>query len=260
MDELTAVQEQRPAAVSADNNAQENSGEQMLRDMDEVAEEIERTFSYDWYQVCRKEMFAHLRDPAVTIRKDSITFNTSCIEGMEDIVYVQVMINPEEQRMVVRKCDENDKDSLRWCISKPDKRKSRKITSKPFSKKIYEMMGWNEKCRYKILGYRISYEGEQIYVFKLSEPEIFMERRKKGDPVREQMTEEEVKADIAASRKPFYPENWKDSFGLPVEEHAEDLKIDTVDGYSPMDNFSGSTAAPKDPETQDQSEQTEDVT
>ena len=76
MDELTAVQEQRPAAVSADNNAQENSGEQMLRDMDEVAVEIERTFSYDGYQVCRKEMFAHLRDPAVTIRKDSITFNT----------------------------------------------------------------------------------------------------------------------------------------------------------------------------------------
>lgn len=35
--------------------------------------------------------------------------------------------------MVVRKCEENDKDALRWCIEKPDKRKSRKMSNKLFS-------------------------------------------------------------------------------------------------------------------------------
>lgn len=35
----------------------------------------------------RKELFAHLRDPAIVIRKDSITFNTACITGLEDVVY-----------------------------------------------------------------------------------------------------------------------------------------------------------------------------
>ena len=37
------------------------------------------------YQVVRKELFAHLRDPAIVIRKDSITFNTACITGLEDV-------------------------------------------------------------------------------------------------------------------------------------------------------------------------------
>lgn len=55
---------------------------------DARTEERQNTFSYDGYQVVRKELFAHLRDPAIVIRKDSITFNTACITGLEDVVYV----------------------------------------------------------------------------------------------------------------------------------------------------------------------------
>ena len=109
---------------------------------DAKAEELESTFSYDGYQVVRKELFAHLRDPAIVIRKDSITFNTACISGLEDVVYVHVMFNSDLKRIVVRGCDENDKDALRWCIAKPDKRKSRKMSCKPFSELVYNEMGW----------------------------------------------------------------------------------------------------------------------
>ena len=143
----------------------------------ERAAEIQRTFSYDGYQIVRREMFAHLREPSVVLRKDSITFNTACINGLEDAVYIQVMINRDQHRMVIRKCEENDKDSLRWCISKPDKRKSRKISSKEFSRRIYELMDWNDKCRYKVLGHRIEFEGNILYVFELDEPEIVFEPR-----------------------------------------------------------------------------------
>lgn len=101
-------------------------------DRDARAEELESAFSYDGYQVVRKELFAHLRDPAIVIRKDSITFNTACITGLEDVVYVHVMFNNDLKRIVVRGCDENDKDALRWCVAKPDKRKSRKMSCKPF--------------------------------------------------------------------------------------------------------------------------------
>ena len=56
--------------------------EQAEKDRDARAEELESTFSYDGYQVVRKELFAHLRDPAIVIRKDSITFGrqkNSCV-------------------------------------------------------------------------------------------------------------------------------------------------------------------------------------
>jgi len=139
--------------------------EQMRDDFSEREQrrrEYEESFSYDGYEVVRKELFAHLRDPAVTIRRDSVTFNTACINGLEDVVYIQIEINRELKRMVIRGCGENDKDALRWCIAKPDKRKSRKMSGREFSSGLYNTMGWDENCRYKILGYRIEFEGETL--------------------------------------------------------------------------------------------------
>ena len=33
------------------------------------------------------------------------------------------------------------------------------------------------------------------------------------------------------NRIPFYPKEWKDSFGLPVEEHKKALETNLTDGY-----------------------------
>lgn len=88
--------------------------------VDQKAIELAKDFSYEGYQVVRRELFAHLREPAVVIRRDSVTFNTACIAGLEDAVYIQILVNQDNKRMVVRKCEENDKDALRWCVAKPD--------------------------------------------------------------------------------------------------------------------------------------------
>lgn len=203
---------------------------------DAKAEELENTFSYDGYQVVRKELFAHLRDPAIVIRKDSITFNTACISGLEDVVYVHVMFNSDLKRIVVRGCDENDKDALRWCIAKPDKRKSRKMSCKPFSELVYNEMGWDSDCRYKILGYRINFEGETLYVFDLLVPEIFHEgqKRKKGESAPQS---EETKP--VNTRKGFYPDDIAGTFGVPVEEHLKESEVKQIDGYVSMGILTG---------------------
>ena len=219
--------------------------------VDQKAIELAEDFSYEGYQVVRRELFAHLREPAVVIRRESETFNTACIAGIEDAVYIQILVNQDNKRMVVRKCEENDKDALRWCVAKPDKRKSRKMTNKIFSAMMYEMMGWNLDCRYKILGHKITFEDETIYVFDLMETEIFLDikgKRAKKDTESQSTTEsannieetvssntdnersaEEIKR---KNRIPFYPKEWKDSFGLPVEEHRKALEINMLDGYA----------------------------
>ena len=203
--------------------------------------ELEQSFSYDGYQIVRKELFAHLRDPAITIRKDSVTFNTACIEGLEDVVYIHMMFNRELKRIVVEGCDENDKDALRWCIAKPDKRKSRKMVGRPFSELVYREMGWDENCRYKILGYRIQFEGKTLYVFDLMVPEIFHERksRKKNEQASQEVAEtpnEDAQNNNPAetevnTRKGYYPDDVANTFGVPVEQHRADTEIQQMDGY-----------------------------
>ena len=227
--------------------------EMMINQTIENTENIDQKaqdFSYDGYQVVRRELFAHLREPAVVIRRDSVTFNTACIAGLEDAVYIQILVNQDNKRMVVRKCEENDKDALRWCIEKPDKRKSRKMSNKLFSAMMYDMMGWNTDCRYKILGHKITHEDETMYIFDLLETEIFMDtkRKKKANPdsleKKEELVtaetdqtpeqnQEEIAAKVARklNRIPFYPKDWKDSFGLSVEEHKKALETNITDGY-----------------------------
>ena len=220
---------------------------------DQKAIELAKDFSYDGYQVVRRELFAHMREPAVVIRRNSVTFNTACIDGLEDTVYIHLLINPELKRLVIMKAEENEKNALRWCIAKPDKRKSRKMTNKIFSPMLYDLMGWDPICRYKILGHKISYEGETIYVFDLTEPEIFTDIKSKdretaikvleqtkqnakdpSDETKEQggLTEEELKKEIRKqNRQGYFPESWRDSFGLSLDEHQKALSIDIKDGY-----------------------------
>ena len=215
--------------------------------------ELEQSFSYDGYQVVRKELFAHLRDPAITIRKDSVTFNTACIEGLEDVVFIHMMFNKELKRIVVEGCEENDKDALRWCIAKPDKRKSRKMTGKPFSELVYREMGWDENCRYKMLGYRIQFEGKTLYVFDLTVPEVFHERKKaqKGEKTLPKGTRQETEntgaeEPVVNTRKGYYPDDVANTFGVPVEQHRADTEFQQMDGYVSVGVLTGKTqeAAP----------------
>ena len=190
-------------------------------------------------------MFAHLGVPAVTIRKDSITFNTACINGFEDVVYIQILVSANQKRIAIRKCDENDKDALRWCIAKPDKRKTRKIVGKKFSAMIYQMMGWDDTCRYKITGHRIEFQGEPLYVFELQEPEIFRERPKRTKEEQEELAkgmspeelEELRKREIAESRKAFFPADAANTFGVPVEEHENRPNFGNPNAYVGMTAF-----------------------
>lgn len=202
---------------------------------EERAMELEQEFSFDGYQVVRWELFAHQRDPAVVIRRDSIAFNTACIRGLEDTVYILVLINPDTRRMVIKKCTEDDKNALRWCVSRPEKRVSRKVSSKQFSAMLYKLLDWDEDCRYKILGYRISVDSEPVYIFDLLEPEVFYDRRKQAAkeepafPVSEPLEENtEHTANGTASKEAT------SGFGVSLEDNQQALQV-SLDEYQSAD-------------------------
>ena len=206
----------------------ELSAEQMS-EQEQRRTEIEQTFDYDGYQVARRELFAHLRDPAIIIRKDSITFNTACIAGLEDVVYVNIMFNSDLKRLVVKGCNENDRDALRWCIAKPDKRKSRKMSCRLFSELLYKEMDWSGDCRYKILG------------FDLVAAEVFHECKKKQSADQQPTTvaEENTEEQPVNPRKGYYPDDIAGTFGMPVEQHRQESELRQMDGFVSVGMLTG---------------------
>lgn len=185
-----------------------------------IAEEA--GFSFDGYQVVRREFFSHKFDPTLTIKGNSIIFNNACISKMEQVVYVQVLVNPTTEKLVIRPCEEGARDAIRWCVVRDEKRKSRQITCGLFTAKLYEMMGWEALYRYKLQGTRINYKGEHLYVFDLTSTEIFL-------PVIKDPDNPKAKAKRSAA---VYPADWRDSFGIPVHEHTESTNIDLMEGFA----------------------------
>ena len=200
------------------------SQEEITTAREERRLELQQRFNPQRMKVVRKELFANLRDPAVTIRDGNITFNTACINGLEDVIWVNLMIDEEAGLLAVQECDENDKHALRWCIAKPDKRKSRKMTCPGFTDLLYSMMNWDKKCRYKILGYQIEFEGKPLYIFDLSAYKIFQEKPKKGEEG------ENVQVDMPVDRKGYFPEDIANTFGVPVDEHKKEMEVTELDG------------------------------
>ena len=190
----------------------------------------EASFSYAGYQVVRREFISHRFDPAMTIRGNSITFNNSCISKLEDATYVQFLINPTERKLAIRPCEEGARDAVRWCVVRGEKRKSREITCRPFTEKLYQLMGWEEIYRYKLQGMRITYQGESLYLFDLSAKEAFLPQTR--DP-------ETGKVKRPAA---ILDASWLDSFGMNVDEHAASTQIDLSEGFispditAPADN------------------------
>ena len=179
----------------------------------------EANFSFEGYQVVRREFISHTFDPAMTIRGNSITFNNSCISKLEDATYIQFLINASTQKLVIRPCDEGAKDAVRWCLVRGDKRKSREISCKELTSRLYEILGWEKVYRYKFQGMRINYRGEILYLFDLNEKEAFLPQKK--DP----------QTGKVPQSKALYPDEWKDSFGSTVAEHDAATQIDLEQGF-----------------------------
>lgn len=207
----------------------------VMSEKEERRLEIQRAFNPDRCKVIRKELFASLRDPSVTIRDGNITFNTACINDLEGVVYVKLLYDENLRFLSVTECDENDKHALRWCVARTDKRKSRKMRCPGFTGPLFKQLGWSDKCRYKVLGYKIDFEGKIYYVFDLNVPQIFNEKPKKGE---EQLDEngEVVEVD---TRTGFYPDDIANTFGVPMEQYKKEAEITDMDGFVTVAGFTG---------------------
>ena len=109
---------------------------------------------------------------------------------------------------------------------------------------VFASLVYDKTCRYKILGYRIEYEGEALYIFDLKIPEIFEDRKR---PRRNSVTLGENKnqgpveqAEQTSWRKGFYAGDIANTFSVPVEAHRAETEFKQMDGYVSIGMLNGS--------------------
>lgn len=167
------------------------------------------------YQVTRAELFSHTYEPAITIWPTRIKFNMACLRRFPGVTHIQILIHPEQRRLIIRPCDPDAPDSLRWAKGGGEKELSnRDMLCRIFAGKVFDLMKWDSEYRYKMMGRPAVYQEEMLFLFKLTDFELFMGGKK---------------------RRAYLPGEWRDYFGTPVESHEEQYKIDLADGYITTD-------------------------
>lgn len=174
------------------------------------------SFSLNGFQIVRGEFFAHTYEPSITFADCKVYVNTACIRKLSDFDYIQILVNPELKKLAVRPCAESDKDSFRWC-SATEKRSPKQITCRIFFAKVFTLMGWDPKDRYKLLGKLIRTNGQLVFAFDMTSPEVTV-----------RTIDENGK--ISSTRTPSYPADWQNQFGIPVTEHEGQLLINIFNG------------------------------
>ena len=186
------------------------SNAQPMEDMPE-----EEVVDLAGYQVTKAELFAHSREPAITLWDNKVKFNMACLRRFPGVTHIQLLIHPDQKRLIIRPCEADTPDSLRWAKGGGAKELSnRDLQCKVFAAKVFDLMGWDQQYRYKILGKPATCDGEVLFLFRLSDFELFVGGKRKGS---------------------YLPKEWRDYFGTPVEEHEESYKIDLADGYITTD-------------------------
>lgn len=77
-------------------------------------EEPEAVADLARYQVTRAELFSQAYEPAITIWPTRVKFNMACLRKFPGVTHIQILIHPEQRRLIIRPCLPDAPDSLRW--------------------------------------------------------------------------------------------------------------------------------------------------
>ena len=211
-----------PSQDDAQDGFQESEVEQMLaveeKQKDDDVIEMP-SFSYDGYQVVRQEFFAHTREPSLTFNCNKVYVNLYCLSKLPNVTFVQFLVNSEDYTLIIRPCEEDEKDAVRWRIPSEGKHKARQITGRVFMAMIVNLMQWNPAHRYKLLGKIIRSRNEVLIFFDLKIPEIYQRIEKEGEKPK-------------ISRTAALPANMLNQFGLTFKEHQRLRQISIFEGYT----------------------------
>ena len=89
-----------------------------------------------------------------------------------------------------------------------------------FAAKLFDLMSWQKGYRYKMLGKPAVYKNEALYLFKLTDFELFINRGTR-------------------KQRSWLPEDWRDCFGVPFERHDDLYKINLAEGYITTNKMGG---------------------
>ena len=174
-------------------------------------------------QVVDKYNLTDTKVPAITVKGGYVRFNMNAIHLLDDTLYVNILLNPDEKYLLVVPCDKYTPHAVDWCkvVQKTGKIESKDFRSKYLSPKIYKLMDWDTTNSYKIECIHQDFgDGKVLLFFDLTEYVTLVST-----------TEELMDGKTRKRTKPYYLASWMDSFGPPLRDVVAKVNRDFMGFY-----------------------------
>ena len=122
-----------------------------------------------------------------------------------------LLFNSVEKCIAVRPCEKSNVNAIKWGTIRNGRWAVLPKSCKGFSEPLFELMNWDSDCKYKLRGQFCGNSDEQLLIFELEEPEVFVQ-----EYVDEQHIDSSVEApseNMKTVKKVLYPKAWIHNFG-----------------------------------------------
>jgi len=179
------------------------------------------------FEVARSQFFDIINKMCVTFSNENILFSTECVRKLDKSLYVEMLVNANENLFAVRPCSNEIRNAVQWAKVNNGLYYSRNIFCSAYIKTLYELFDWNMEYRYRVRGVRRQKENEVLIIFDMNETEIFISQNgiafeEGASPVEEQFPKDlkpftnGPKKDIMA-----FPNTWANTFGNNYYRQAQ---------------------------------------
>lgn len=132
-------------------------------------------FDLRGFEVTNAALFDSNKKPYVLFQSKKIKFSTDCVRRFGKDNKVELLIHPGLRKFAVRRAAKDCRHFVQW--SRPDDGRyyAKEIPCSAFGDTLFELLDWGTEYKFKAYGRYIESEGESVFLFDLSEPEIFIQ-------------------------------------------------------------------------------------
>ena len=132
-------------------------------------------FDLRGFEVTNASLFDANKRPYVLFQSKQIKFSTDCVRQFGKDNKVELLTHPGLRKLAVRRASKDSRQCVQW--SRPDDGKyyAKEIPCTAFGGTLFELLDWETDFKFRAYGRLLQNEGDPVFIFDLSEPEVFIQ-------------------------------------------------------------------------------------
>lgn len=165
------------------------------------------------YELVRSQFMSPLGRISVSISPIKMVFSKSALVKLPNIKNIEILINPIQKLIAIRKAESNSRYSLEWGKYTEKGVQPKIISGAAFIPTLYKLFSWNTDVQYKINGTAYKFGDDTILIFSVDDATLYIDKYDFNDNDSEGVYVTEKATNRRRRRITAYPKEWADSFG-----------------------------------------------